>query len=177
MIGKGGFCSVYEVLSVTNETFDELLDKKGEDKGSISHSKTCTKRFAIKMLSKELYDTSNPEHFVMGVVDFAMEVKFLNVLKHVNIIKMWATTAAKAPFSKDFFIVLDRLECTLEDKIGQWKDKKTEYLMAKRRRRGSHQDGGLQDDDNNNQKDTFLCERLKACHDVCAALTYMHENK
>jgi hypothetical protein len=50
-----------------------------------------------------------------------MEVKFLAVLRHNHIIKMRAL--ADVPYtSKDFFIVMDRLSETLDDRIEKvWK--------------------------------------------------------
>lgn len=66
---------------------------------------------------------------------------------------------------RGYFLLLDRLQCTLEDKIDIWRD---------------------YDDDLGNSADSastigkqrreFLAERLHVAFDVCAALDYLHSN-
>jgi serine/threonine protein kinase len=65
---------------------------------------------------------------------------------------------------RGYFLLLDRLNCTLEDKIDIWKDYDQDLLdetagpiVAKKRRE-------------------FLAERLHVAFDVCAALDYLHAN-
>lgn len=62
---------------------------------------------------------------------------------------------------RGYFLLLDRLQCTLEDKIDEWVDHKKK--LARER----------------NEKKTrfFLAERLHVAFDVCAALDYLHTNQ
>lgn len=89
-------------------------------------------------------------------------------LEHPNIIKLRGMAAAgTAGFAKmeerGYFLLLDRLSCTLEDKIDTWRDY-DEDLHRKN-------DGDIE-----TQRREFLAERLHVAFDVCAALDYLHNN-
>jgi len=61
---------------------------------------------------------------------------------------------------RGYFLILDRLQCTLEDKIDMWRD----------------YEGQLQNDKIGKKIRYFLAERLHVAFDVCAALDYLHAN-
>jgi hypothetical protein len=65
-------------------------------------------RYAFKRLQESCLE--NAQLYINGVVDLAVEARFLSVVRHPNIIKMRAM-AATNPFSTHdpFFVVLDRL--------------------------------------------------------------------
>lgn len=86
-------------------------------------------------------------------------------LEHPNIIKLRGMAAAgTSGFAtlkeRGYFLLLDRLQMTLEDKIDVWKDYgeslSTDRIGKKRR--------------------YFLAERLHVSFDVCGALDYLHSN-
>jgi serine/threonine protein kinase len=94
------------------------------------------------------------------------EAKFLASLEHPNIIKLRGMAAAgTSGFAtmkeRGYFLLLDRLQCTLEDKIDTWRDYNetlsTDRVGKKRR--------------------YFLAERLHVAFDVCASLDYLHANQ
>jgi serine/threonine protein kinase len=62
---------------------------------------------------------------------------------------------------RGYFLLLDRLQCTLEDKIDVWRD----YLET------------LNADRVDKKLRYFLAERLHVAFDVCAALDYLHTNQ
>ncbi len=62
---------------------------------------------------------------------------------------------------RGYFLLLDRLQCTLEDKIEIWRD----------------YEGQLQNDKIGKKRRYFLAERLHVAFDVCAALDYLHANQ
>lgn len=74
-------------------------------------------RYAIKVLRKDL--TKKDHQY--GVMDLAVEAKFLASIVHPNIIKMRGT-APGDPLHKDFFLVLDKLYDTLDQRIKTWSD-------------------------------------------------------
>ena len=117
-------------------------------------------RYAIKKLTPGLYDAGDPQHFVCGVIDLAMEVKFLSVLRHPHIIKMRAMADVNS-CSKQFFILLDRLNITLTKQFTIWKKEAPTGFGPGAKRK----------------KEDFLCERLMVGHDICSALGHLHENK
>lgn len=118
-------------------------------------------RYAVKKLSRGLFKQSE-EHFTAGVLDLAMEVKFLSILQHPHIIKMRAISSTH-PCSDQFFIVLDRLYETLTERIGIWKTA-TKKLK------------GLRDVMGHKKEEEFA-KRMMVAHDICSALGFLHSNR
>jgi serine/threonine protein kinase len=86
-------------------------------------------------------------------------------LEHPNIIKLRGMAAAgTSGFAtmkeRGYFLLLDRLQCTLEDKIDLWRD----------------YDKSLSADRVGKKRRFFLAERLHVAFDVCAALDYLHQH-
>ena len=117
-------------------------------------------RYAIKQLSEEVQ--SDPNRFVAGVIDLAIESRFLAVVKHPNIIKMRATSDSN-PYKHGYFVVLDRLYDTLSTRFGVWKKAKAKT-------------GGLGKlkDMKGKKKEELWIERLLVAYDLAAALRYLH---
>ena len=117
-------------------------------------------RYAIKQLSEEVQ--SDPNRFVAGVIDLAIESRFLAVVKHPNIIKMRATSDSN-PYKHGYFVVLDRLYDTLSTRFGVWKKAKGKV-------------GGLGKikDMKGKKKEELWIERLLVAYDLAAALRYLH---
>lgn len=57
---------------------------------------------------------------------------------------------------RGYFLLLDRLQCTLESKIDDWKELDASLSPS--------------------QKRTFLADRLHVSFDVCAALEFLHSH-
>mmetsp|Transcript_21848 Transcript_21848/g.52824 ORF Transcript_21848/g.52824 Transcript_21848/m.52824 type:complete len:283 (+) Transcript_21848:1-849(+) len=70
---------------------------------------------------------SNAKQFVIGVEDLVHETAMLASLDHPNIIKLYGRagcsvgTARGLTLSDGYFILIDRLKDTLEDRINAWK--------------------------------------------------------
>lgn len=186
ILGKGGFCEVNEILKVTLSD----TEKNGAANGSNGHAvpqrgltrlnstkwgnlvqdrnfiaETCIRkgkdvRYAIKRLSDETAES--PERFVAGVIDLAIESRFLSVIKHPNIIKMRAM-AVGDPHKPGFFVVLDRLYDTLSSKIDKWKKEKSKVTGVSK----------LRDMKGNKKKELWL-ERVLVAYDLSSALKYLH---
>lgn len=82
-------------------------------------------------------------------------------LSHPNIIRLRGMAAAgTSGFAtmkeRGYFLLLDRLQCTLESKIDDWKD--------------------LDNTLSPSQKREFLADRLHVSFDVCAALEFLHSH-
>jgi hypothetical protein len=123
------------------------------------------RQIVIKQLHTTFYDERNDDqHFVSGVIDFAIEAKFLSVLCHDNIIKMVGMANVNY-CDKNFFILLDRLNTTLLETLKAWKKEKKELptffsLCAKKEK-----------------KRKLYCKRLAVVRDVGSALAHLHDNK
>jgi serine/threonine protein kinase len=73
-------------------------------------------RYAIK---RNRYQDLKPQHRARGMIDLAVEAKYLSTVSHPNIIKLRGI-ADRPLVSEHFFIIVDRLEITLDAKIVQW---------------------------------------------------------
>jgi len=181
-LGSGGFCTVTEVQSVEvkdendgsekhcssplpsrqqmsrNNSFMHVQDREFISNNFLRQGQA---RYAVKKLSRGLFKQPE-EHFTAGVLDLAMEVKFLSILQHPHIIKMRAISSTH-PCSDQFFIVLDRLYETLTERIGIWKTA-TKKLK------------GLRDVMGHRKEEEFA-KRMMVAHDICAALGFLHSNR
>ena len=125
------------------------------------NKKDC--RYAVKRLQASV--SENGQTFVNGVVDLAIEARFLAVIRHPNIIKMRAM-AATDPFAPEdsFFLVLDRLYDILGTRIAKWKKQKPKGMGKVLDRKG--------------KKEALLwVERITVVYDLSCALQYLHESK
>lgn len=171
VLGKGGFCTVSEVKYVSYELTAEekIRDLSLEDSPWVGlqnktyiterYMRNEKARYAIKKVSPGCFKKGDPQFFVSSTIDLAMEVKFLAVLRHNHIIKMRALAAV--PYtSKDFFIVMDRLSETLDDRIDNtWKKQAAKRMLKKE------------------NKSELLLERIVVGYDICSALNFLHKNK
>jgi hypothetical protein len=192
VLGKGGFCVVNEIMNFKLDTKSPLnqdlhdngglIDEEEDEFGELRYdggvliqdrkfmSRRCLRqgkhaRYAIKTLSDECHD--DPERFVGGIIDLAVEMRFLAVIKHPNIIKMRGCSDGN-PFEqpRGFFIVLDRLYTTLTAKITAWK-KETEKTKGM----------GKIMDMKGKKKQKIWFDRLVVVYDLSTALEYLHKQR
>lgn len=184
-LGRGGFCTVFEVKRVHlngNEPFEtttaSTADDSDDDDNHFSHDFVlqdrqfiATKyiraggkgaRYAVKTMTQNI---DEPTRFLGGVMDLAIETRFLAVLRHPNIIKMRAM-ATIDPYKENYFIVLDRLYDTLTDRLAAWK-------TSKKNTKGFYRVRDLKGD----KKKALWIDRVLVAHDVCSALRYLHCNR
>jgi hypothetical protein len=189
VLGRGGFCIVNEISQFNlepnspldkhangqNGMFDEEEDEFGELRydGVVVQDRSfmnrrCLRkgkfaRYAIKTLSEECLN--DPERYVGGVIDLAVESRFLSVIRHPNIIKMRAISDGNM-YDRGFFVVLDRLYETLTLKIADWKKKEAKSKGM----------GKLLDMKGKKKKRIFT-ERLLCVYDLSTALEYLHSQR
>lgn len=190
IFGKGGFFTVSEIKKIhihddENDENDAVLivkssatrtNQKDEDDEDYIHSvvqdrnfmqghtmrnngKDC--RYAFKTMRNVC--RSDPTLFVNTIVDMALEAKFLAAVRHPNIIKMRAMAVGNTCQS-EYFIVLDRLYDTLNDRFAQWR-KKDSHGFAKLF------------DFQKKREHAFLAQRLMVAYDVASAIAYLHNLK
>jgi hypothetical protein len=131
---------------------DHCLRGKGRD---------C--RYALKQLQESSWE--NAHTFVNGVVDLAVEARFLAVIRHPNIIKMraMATTSPYSPHAP-FFVVLDRLYDIMGMRIVKWKKRKPAGMVKLLDRKRK-------------KEQAFWVERISVAYDLACALQYLHSLK
>jgi serine/threonine protein kinase len=150
-------------------------------------------RYAIKRLRPDLKSELD---YARGSIDLAIEIKFMSVLVHPNIVKMRGIsntiqTAEGGRVSLDTFIIMDRLYGTLEDKINtEWIKKQLQINMEFLEQSNSccsfFCGGGCfgnKTNKNNNSivqneyeynTNQLLKERLLVAYDLTVAFQYMH---
>jgi serine/threonine protein kinase len=114
-------------------------------------------RYAVKRLRPDLDQLK----YARGVLDLAIEIKFMSVLLHPNIVKMRAYSNTPR-LSLDTFIVMDRLYGTLDEKMELWIQ--TDAML-----KGCC---GLSKDAAAEKQ--FFRERMLIAYDLTVALEYMH---
>jgi len=115
-LGKGAFSSVYAIKSVSEKT------KKKDDEESASHDQSDS--MVVKFLRTKLYD--NHGLFAASAADLVKEGNILATLCHSNIIRIHAVSSKYGVgaylngYHDSYFLVLERLERTLSDRLDEW---------------------------------------------------------
>jgi serine/threonine protein kinase len=129
--GSGTFSSVYEIQAF-NLRLDQsdILYTNEQVKKRVATAKSVKNgvRYVMKCLRDEVEHSDDEDLFLDAAQDIVHEAEMLAALSHPNIVKLHGVTAshhdAFLDGASEFFIVLERLESTLTDKIEVWaKDK------------------------------------------------------
>ena len=120
-VGRGGFSVVSLVERVDlgeaeagSETEAEVLAR--HDLSNTVLTRTGMSRYVVKTLRNDLPETE----YTKGIVDLAVEARFLSQLSHPNIISMRGM-ASSDPLEARFFVVLERLTVTLDYRLLEWR--------------------------------------------------------
>jgi len=152
VLGRGGFCVVSEINSMTLKGSATSQDTTAKKKD------TC---YAIKQLSEDRA-LKDANIYVNGIVDLAMEAKWLASIQHPNIIQIRGISN-KPPYSRNFFIILDRLYDILTLRLQTWKKHRPDILKKVMHR-------------NCKQERAIWLERITVAHDVASALAHLHSH-
>jgi serine/threonine protein kinase len=133
------------------------------------HMKGCDKTFAVKYLKQKIMvDVRNFKH---GASDLAAEAFFLGSLEHPNIVKLHGVTAGSVDTNVSsgkecgFFILVDKLVETVDQRIVRWKKEEEEQSHSLLHR--------LTKEYKENQK-LRLRERVKVALDIAKVMEYLH---
>lgn len=119
LIGKGGFSLVFEIAKIDVDEVYDISKRSANERRQVAQqylNQEGRPRYVAKMLRDDLLD----EEHSKGVIDLAVEARFLRRLVHPNIVAMCAT-ANSDPLESRFFIVLEMLDETLEDRLVTWR--------------------------------------------------------
>lgn len=171
LLGKGAFSNVYRIqllpTAPTTTTTSITTPTGGEDHNH-NHSSPTTPTTTI--LHRDVYalkrlNSVMPAHdkkFKTGASDLALEAKLLECLDHPNIIQLYGVKSGDLEDSinhRDYFLVLDYLTCTLDDRLKRWR-KDGASLLSKMNKRGNRK---------------RLVERLEdAALGVARGMEYLH---
>lgn len=193
-LGRGGFSDVAEIVLIQCAVGEHRQDTSNPQNMQEQHQdssnsveattptnnkesrkfmqKLCRRlgsgeaRYAIKRLRPDIF--RDRTRFYAGLGDLVVETRFLYHLEHPNIIKLRGI-ASVDPFSKDYFVILDRLHDTLQDRLGQWKLRKQQAKTIWNRLNcgGSSKLFSIK----------LLEEQLTAAFDLSAAFVYLHDRQ
>lgn len=163
VLGRGGFGTVFEIKSFTLSNKVENDDDRGETRkfmaeNCIRNNKDC--RYAVKFLSPQII--CDKELFSQGMMDMAIETRFLSGLKHPSIIKMRAVAYCD-PYNSKYFIVMDRLYDTLDHRLLTWRKKLGMSALKPWKL--------------NRTVSSVMNDKLASAYDLASAIKYMHTKK
>jgi serine/threonine protein kinase len=135
-------------------------------------SNQTTARYAVKHLRRGLAEEA--DRFERAAVDLVMEAQLLLALDHPNIISIrgWSRQGPGGYVNgkhTDFFVILDRLPETLEDKIYAWRKKLKRYKAMGKLPWGRKKYIA--------KTSALLLKRMQAALDIAASLEYMHDRR
>eukprot|EP00548_Thalassiothrix_antarctica_P008626 CAMPEP_0194153024 /NCGR_PEP_ID=MMETSP0152-20130528/55023_1 /TAXON_ID=1049557 /ORGANISM="Thalassiothrix antarctica, Strain L6-D1" /LENGTH=442 /DNA_ID=CAMNT_0038858059 /DNA_START=33 /DNA_END=1358 /DNA_ORIENTATION=+ len=174
LLGTGGFSSVYGITGINPRGGDDNtyigIDSSARDhfiSSNNSQGKIWINRFALKHLRRKLVE--KPKKFANGAIDLCVEAAFLASLDHPNILKIHGISAEGVNAymhgrHDSFFLIVDRLSETLQDRVQKWR---------KEKKRNSSFWGKVKDK-KGFKSDTLMAIRLKAAFDIASALDYLH---
>lgn len=167
-----------EAQSHTNNRIDLAVNTKTvmktkNSKFSRKPSTATTARYALKHLRPSL--ATEEYMFQKAAIDMAIEAQILLILDHPNIISIrgWSQHGADAIRSgqhSDFFLIMDRLPETLEDRLHRWRQslKRYKYCSTFAPWRRSKYQGKIHQ---------LFLERLKVAYDIASAIEYLHDRR
>lgn len=170
LLGQGGFSEVYQLaaLNIVARDASDADDHDAEPTGAHASQEAreylaalaaCSDTsLVVKHLRKDLL--SNRRRFQTAAADLVTEAHFLARLDHPNIIKLRAWTASGVSSlgqgqHDGFFLVMDQIDCTLAEKIQEWK-----YQDPKSPTKVSHK-----------------ATKLRYARELASALEYLHERR
>ena len=192
LLGEGGFCQVWDVTGIvlnsshnhkyyTNDTTDHppvFSDEQVLARNSLALEPS---KLAAKQLRKQL--TKHPQQFTLAAADLCVEAEYLSRLSHPHIVKVRAMTLGGIhPMMEtgrydSYFLLLEKLEMTLEKRIQQWQRPHLRLLAQKK-------DGGKEDTNHHENEDDFeddpaklYAKKLQYALEIALALQYLHERR
>jgi len=129
------------------------------------HRRSGHARYAIKRVREDVLE--DEENLVYSLCDLAIETCLLSGLDHPNVIKLRGISTAN-PFTSGFFVVMDRLHCTLSKKMNIWAEGEKRYSSVW---------GRLIRDPKATKRLRLFENRLSVAYNLSGALAYLHSKQ
>lgn len=171
LLGTGGFSDVHEICGFTENdsvkclwNIKQSLSRKYYRDSAIDQRGKA--KYVVKHLKKKMLQ--NPDKFSIAASDLVVEAQLLSSLNHENILKVrgWAAggiSSYKDGYNDSYFLILDRLDETLDLRIEKWK---MEIEVNETFQRLS-----LRNDENSTNS---ILSRIKVAHQIACGLRYLH---
>jgi serine/threonine protein kinase len=167
VLGRGGYCVVSEIASieVKKPMENPLYDEEELQRRLLAERciRNGDARYAIKTLGDQT--RSDAVNYMKGVMDLAIEAKFLAVVRHSNIIRMRAV-ADCSPYDDGYFLVLDRLYGTLDDRLSVWEKEEAKAKGFVSKISGKSK----------KKMNESITKRIVAAYDISKAMMHFHKN-
>uniref|UniRef100_A0A7S1V5H7 Protein kinase domain-containing protein n=1 Tax=Grammatophora oceanica TaxID=210454 RepID=A0A7S1V5H7_9STRA len=171
-LGSGGFSDVYEIEAFAcgsgsrsmPHTWTDCQDFSRRFYADTAKRDSGESRYVIKHLKPKMME--DQFRFQMAAADLVVEAQFLSSFDHPHILKLrgWSgegTNSFKDGAHDSYFLILDRLHGTLDDKIEEWK--KEEKRDRCRRRKSKR------------TRNEIYTERVKGAYQIASAIDYLHD--
>jgi len=176
-LGSGGFSNVFEIayINPSRQSKSQFDAEQMRLRSHVINAMTSTpflsqSPYAIKLLRRKLM--SNPKRFANGAIDLTLEGVYLSSFQHPNIMKLHGMSA-DGPEGyyrgrhDSYFLIVDRLFETLQDRIVHWR-------MQHKKLNGAW----VRHTDRKGKKlNSLMIERLQVAVDIASALTYLHSRR
>lgn len=119
-LGKGAFSSVYSIKKISKKS------RKREENEQLNND-AQSQSLVVKFLRTKLYD--NHGLFAASAADLVKEGNILATLSHTNVIRIHGVSSKYGVGAylngnhDSYFLVLERLERTLSDRIQEWQSR------------------------------------------------------
>ena len=173
LLGSGSFSDAYEVKFICPSPRKGLTKDEEDSRGllvekSRKRYKSKAPFFVVKHMKEKFLE--NPNKFRHAGTDLVVEAHFLASLSHPNILSIrgWTTGGASAYSngqSDSFFLILDRLDETLDERIKQWSRQLKRYKQS------------ILQKINPNMQELLFAGRLQVGRDIASAVSYLHANR
>jgi hypothetical protein len=184
-LGSGEFSHVFKIKSFRlNSSFQGSMSKEECDvreymKGRETYRDTKKSTYALKHLRPELLDKYKPAEYAQFASDLVQEAAFLSVLQHPNIIKLRGTSFMdfngfeQGP--KGYFLIIDRLEETLTNRIAKWKGGSRRTNLGMLQSQLTSLSKSAKKKDTADEGDSLFSQQLEVVLQIAAAMLYLHE--
>jgi serine/threonine protein kinase len=166
-IAWGAFAEIYLIRKWNEAKSVKACSPELLNTSSIIMQQTSPEDLVIKVLRPTLL--MNPDLYATGAADILTEATLLATLDHPHIVKIWGRSVSSvegfASGKRDaFFLILERLECNLLDKLAFWKEKANEHRIIKEGIREGRQ-----------YRARSILERIGSMMQLADAMVYLHE--
>ena len=197
VVGRGGFCVVSELRelrkiplrdatensssSSLGSRFQRLSSLDQSTRSKKSNTSSCHSegggdkvkpgKYVVKQVNPDLILQGEKVTFLKGVIDIALEAKFLIALQHPNIIELRGESS-RSPFeTTDYFVILEYLPETLPNRLNLW-------MHTQRTTQGiTGFMTSLSGASKERKVARLLTERLGVAYDIAAAGDYLHSRQ
>lgn len=181
LLGTGAFCNVYEIKAFhTRDTrSNQFSECERNNRNRLQQTATNQdERYAIKMIRPQI--KIHRRDFQIATGDLHREARILGKIEHRNIIKLHGSSAPgvsdniNTGGNNAHFLILERLEGTLEDCMNEWKRQMYPLRTSKLSDLFQSKQTKIQTE---KQVHQLFVKRMEVALEIASALNHLHEQR